>query len=175
MRYRGVVKKMDSKLSCSTHWRISSSRLPRTSGRQAWPRSSVWGVHQRVCWSSYKNVSIKKYVLSTLSQDLGFPGNSPRTTASLPFTNISSRPRSLAVCALESQGNVVYCFNICLTQSKPSSSDSLSVICISVKEISRQIRCLGAHHGMVVFAIGSLLQKWDPHLQNTKATILHWD
>ena len=70
-----------------------------------------------------------------------------------------------------SQGNAVYCFNICLTQSKPFSSDSLSVTCISMQEILRQIRCLGAHHRMVVFffATGSLLQKWDPCLKKTKA------
>ena len=117
----------------------------------------------------------KKYFLSRLSQDLGFPGNSPRTTASLPSRNISSRPRSLAVHAPGSQGNVVYCFNICLTQSKPFSSDSLSVTCISVQEISRQIRCLGVHHGMVIFAIGSLLQQQDPHLKKTKVPLLHGD
>lgn len=80
------------------------------------------------------------------------PREFPRTTAVLPFRNVSSWPCSLAVCAWESQDNVVYCFNICLTQSKPSSGDSLSVICVSVKEISRQIRCLGAHCRMAGFA-----------------------
>lgn len=106
-----------------------------------------------------KNMSIKKYFLSAQLQDSGHPGNSPRTTASLPFRNISSRPCSPAVRTLGSQDDVVYCFNICLTQGKPFSSDSLSVICISGKEISRQIRCLGAHHGMRLSAIGGLLQE----------------
>lgn len=93
---------------------------------------------------------------------LGFPGNSPQTTASLPFRNVSSWPCSLAVHARESQDNVVYCFNICLTQSKPSSGDSLSVICVSVKEISRQIRCLGAHRGTAGFATGVFCRRETP-------------
>lgn len=62
----------------------------------------------------------KKSLLSMLSQALLFPGNSPITSASPLFRNISSRPCSLALCVLESQGSIVYCFNICLTQSKHS-------------------------------------------------------
>lgn len=42
-----------------------------------------------------------------------------KRTAFPPFKNISSLPCCfLAALKLKSQGNIVYCFNICLTQSK---------------------------------------------------------
>lgn len=100
----------------------------------------------------------------------GFPGKPPRTAAWLPFGSLSSRPRSPAVRAPGSQDDgLVYCFNICLTQGKLSSGGSLPVTCISVKEISRQIRRLGVHHGMAVFATGgSPWRKRHPRLKGRK-------
>lgn len=110
----------------------------------------------------YKGLPVK-----AIAGHSGFPGNSPGAAAWLPFGNISSRPRSRAVSASGSQDDdVVYCFNICLTQGKLSSGGSLPVICISVKEISRQIRRSGAHHGMAVLATGgSPWRKRDPRLK----------